>query len=206
VAGPGFPPGPALLFALLYRFVSNPAYILMLNHLILFLLLLAFLKADRLSLANVGWRIPGINGLLKLIGAGLLLGAAMRLLDKFALVKLTDRILALSHVPLIQNGGSGGNSPLWAWIVASTLFAGVVEESIYRGYALSGFRRRIHPVWAVVISSLAFGLLHFGLGVEDMLDSALFGAVLAILFVRWPSVWPLAVAHAVANLLELTGH
>jgi membrane protease YdiL (CAAX protease family) len=193
------------LFAILYHPFPYPVYILMLNHSILFLLLLAFLKADDLSLADIGWRIPGAAGLFKLIAAGLLLGVAMRVLDRLVLVKLSDRILGLFRVSVSPESG-GENSPLWAWILVVTLFAGVVEESIFRGYVLSGFRCRLHPAWAILISSAAFGLFHFGLGVENMLDAVLFGAVLGAIFSRWPSVWPLALAHAIANLMELIGH
>ncbi len=45
-------------------------------------------------------------------------------------------------------------------LIVDTALIGVAEEGMFRGILLGGLVRKIHPVWAILISSLFFSMLH----------------------------------------------
>lgn len=83
--------------------------------------------------------------------------------------------------------------------MAATLLV-FVEESIYRGYALPFFEDRWGTLGAVLVTSAAFGLLHWGNGPEAIVVTAALGALLAGIFVWRRNLMAGTVAHALYNL------
>lgn len=77
----------------------------------------------------------------------------------------------------------------------------VVEELFFRGLVLRSFERRFGTVWAVVGSSLVFGLFHFQLIQFPAL--ALFGAVAALLTVATQRLGPAIFAHMAFNAVTV---
>ena len=75
--------------------------------------------------------------------------------------------------------------------------APIAEELFFRGLVLRSVEKSIGTVWAVVISSIAFGLTHF----EGIQTPALcaFGVVLALLVVRTGRLGTAVVAHMAFN-------
>jgi membrane protease YdiL (CAAX protease family) len=55
----------------------------------------------------------------------------------------------------------------------------------------------------IVFSSVLFGLGHFYQGIYGIVQTALFGAVLAALTLRWGTLWPAIFAHAAVNMLSV---
>jgi len=78
--------------------------------------------------------------------------------------------------------------------VAAPLF----EELFYRGLWLRAVERRWGTGWAVVTSSLVFGLIHFQ--VYDLPALIGFGLVVAVLTVRTGRLGPAIWAHVAFNL------
>ena len=78
--------------------------------------------------------------------------------------------------------------------VAAPLF----EELFYRGLWLRAVERRWGSAWAVISSSLIFGLIHFQL--YDLPALIGFGLVVAILTVRTGRLGPAIWAHVAFNL------
>ncbi|MBA2438666.1 MAG: CPBP family intramembrane metalloprotease [Acidimicrobiia bacterium] len=78
--------------------------------------------------------------------------------------------------------------------VAAPLF----EELFYRGLWLRAVERRWGTGWAVVTSSLVFGLIHFQ--VYDLPALIGFGLVVAVLAVRTGRLGPAIWAHVAFNL------
>ena len=93
-------------------------------------------------------------------------------------------------------------------ILIAVVGAPLVEELFFRGLLLRSIEKRLGPVWAIVGSSVLFGLAH----PQDlpakaqaliMVSLAVFGVVLATLAVKTRRLGPGIVAHATFNLISL---
>lgn len=87
---------------------------------------------------------------------------------------------------------------LAVFLVAPT--AAFCEELLYRGFL---FTRLLDwsgsATWALVISSLGFGLAHAYQGVHGMVRAAVLGALLTVPLVRTGSIYPAIAAHFVID-------
>lgn len=179
-------------------------YLVTVNHLVLFGLLLLFLRRGGLGLRDIGWELPGGSwqaASLEL-AIGLAVGAAIYWVQTGALEPLIHWLKAAGEVGDTRFRGASLRSGVVAF-VAGTLIAGVVEESVWRGYAIRRFARRWSVGTAVAVSSVLFGLLHWGLGWEGIVITGVNGALLAGLFVWRKALLAPAVAHATVNALVL---
>ena len=88
------------------------------------------------------------------------------------------------------------------------VLAPLVEELFFRGLLLRSLVRRFGPTTAVVVSAACFGIAHFTPGTVGSfvaLFAALsgFGAVLAVLVLRYDRLGPALVAHAAFNAVTM---
>jgi membrane protease YdiL (CAAX protease family) len=97
------------------------------------------------------------------------------------------------------SGNPGGTILL---VVITVLMAPVVEELFFRGLVLRSGERRWGIGWAVVFSSVLFGLTHFEL--LQLPPLILFGLVAALLTVRTGRLGPAIWAHVGFNALAVT--
>ncbi|MEC0300970.1 CPBP family intramembrane glutamic endopeptidase [Peribacillus frigoritolerans] len=77
-----------------------------------------------------------------------------------------------------------------------------LEEVIWRGIMLSSLKRNVSTFYAVVITSIGFGLLHISIGIPVII-SLLFsfgGLFYAIVVLKAKSIYPSIVFHIVINL------
>jgi len=75
--------------------------------------------------------------------------------------------------------------------------AGFCEEMLYRGYLLSELTRLSHSLLlAMVISSVAFGVLHCGQGSARVIHISIFGVLLAFPVIALGSLYPSIALHA----------
>lgn len=96
-----------------------------------------------------------------------------------------------------------GHAP-FAAVVATMLFVGFYEEVLARGFLLKRCQGLLGGHWGPVLMSAAlFGLGHFYQGMLGMLQTALMGIVFASLALKWQTLWPLILAHALLNTLSL---
>lgn len=80
--------------------------------------------------------------------------------------------------------------------------AGVVEELLYRGFALWALSLWM-PLWlAVLLSSLAFGLAHGYQGAGGMLRTGALGLVFALMFLASGSIWVPIVLHVLVDVVQ----
>ncbi len=91
----------------------------------------------------------------------------------------------------------------WPGLIVMTLVAGVAapfaEEVAFRGLFFPWLRERIGLIAGVAISALAFASLH---GVPQLIPSlAIIGAVLAVLYHRCGSLYPVMLAHGLFNAI-----
>ncbi len=176
--------------------------ILALNHSLLALVLWRFLKADGLGLEYLGWnpekhrRNPWVE-----VGVGLAFGVALAVvLDAYVGPLLRGDPVGLGGM-LGRTSTVGANTLLS--LAVSVGFGGVVEESLYRGYGQRALTGRLGPAAAIVVTSLAFGPLHFGLGFNSVIRAILYGVGVGSLM-RWRgSLLASGVAHGTTNALTV---
>lgn len=64
-----------------------------------------------------------------------------------------------AYGPLAEMALTPGLQQL-VWIIAALMVAPIVEECLFRGILYGGYRRSLGPVWAAVLSTLIFWMLH----------------------------------------------
>ena len=83
-----------------------------------------------------------------------------------------------------------------------SITAGIVEEVIYRGFAL-WYLAQFMPLWAgVLVSSVFFGLGHSYQGLSGSIRTGLVGLAAALLYVVSGSIWLPIVGHALLDILQ----
>lgn len=94
--------------------------------------------------------------------------------------------------------------PLWL-ILFAVLTAGVVEEALYRGYAIERFRWISGSYWwAAAISLVIFGLVHLPFWGRGALVWSFFaGGVFTVLYLRRHDLLACMLAHTICDLKAL---
>jgi membrane protease YdiL (CAAX protease family) len=90
-------------------------------------------------------------------------------------------------------------------MVYTALTAGVTEELIFRGYLLPRLEMLLKNSYlAILISSLIFGLAHYGYGtIQNMLDPFVIGLVLATYYWRYRNIKVTIIFHFLWDLVGL---
>jgi membrane protease YdiL (CAAX protease family) len=90
----------------------------------------------------------------------------------------------------------------WVWYVPLALSAGLCEEFLYRGYALTVLSTLTGSLAVgVIVSTAAFGLAHAYQGRRGVIGTTIFGFFFALVFVYWGSLWPCIAGHALQDLI-----
>jgi membrane protease YdiL (CAAX protease family) len=155
---------------------------------------------------GVGWGSPGPTAMglgggvgLGVIGVALALtAAAVALL--FA-VRAGESRLGWSETPLLLEllPRTRAEKTLFGGL---SFVAGFGEEIAYRGFALAWVSSILgSPSAAVIVTSLAFGLLHAYQGVAGVVRTGLLGGLFGISVVTTGSLWPAILAHTAVDLL-----
>jgi membrane protease YdiL (CAAX protease family) len=107
----------------------------------------------------------------------------------------------LGGMPAITN-------PAWNWIdlTFGLFMVGILEELIFRGYMHTFISRYTKNSFAiVVISAVAFGLIHWSLGLHGVLITSTIGAVFMIAYLRTRSLPAIMLAHFAVNFIDFAG-
>lgn len=109
---------------------------------------------------------------------------------------LGDYVPAGSVLPTVSGS-------LGLFFIANVILAPLVEETLYRGYAIPLLTAHVGAVEAVVITCLLFGVLHWPGGIWYMLlTGGVAGGAFAGLFLWRDGIVAPLVAHATLNLIE----
>ena len=120
----------------------------------------------------------------------------MLVLDQFPALKQ----LLQEYAPLAGTLQSdAGRSP--AFLILLAVLPALCEELAFRGFLLTGLRRRFRPWAAVLLSSFLYAL--FQMNVFQFATAFVLGVVLALVALRSGSVGPAIVFHLVYNLSTL---
>ena len=142
-------------------------------------------------------------------------------LERFGLCKPTASVKAfLFYIPLLVITSKN----LWGGVamhydaagtvcfIVKMLCVGFLEELIFRGFLFKAMSRDSIK-WAVVVSSVTFGLGHIinlingsGMGLAENLAQIFFAVLIGFLYViifwRGGSLWPCVISHGVFNSLS----
>ena len=79
----------------------------------------------------------------------------------------------------------------------------LLEEVLWRGYLISYATDVLNmPVqYAIVISSVAFGMNHIAYGLANMLSKTLLGVILSLMYLASGSLLPCILCHQIFNLM-----
>ena len=99
-------------------------------------------------------------------------------------------------------------SPVWNSVdlTVGLLVVGIFEELIFRGFMHTFISRYTENSFAiVVISSVAFGLIHWSLGLYVVLITSTIGAVFMIAYLRTRSLPAIMFAHSAIDFIDFAG-
>ena len=111
-------------------------------------------------------------------------------------------IFGIHEVPT-DIGVDWGSGPvaLGLVIISTVIIAPIAEELMFRGYLLDSIRK-MHGDWfAVVISALLFGIVHFEPYTIGM--AAIGGLIYGYVRVKTGSLWPSIIGHMIWNGIAL---
>ena len=78
----------------------------------------------------------------------------------------------------------------------------VFEEVLETGYFIHSLQR--FGMWPAVLASALFrGLFHLQFGINAVLSTFVLGLIFAFAYWRWRQLWPLIIAHSLADMLAL---
>lgn len=117
-------------------------------------------------------------------------------------------VVGLAAVALMAvAGGVGwerdvGSAAAWLAVLVASLWTfllpAAAEEALFRGYPLQALAEGWGPGWAIVVTSIVFGLAHLpnpAVTVVGALNVAAAGAFLGVLYLRTGSLWWATGAH-----------
>jgi len=93
----------------------------------------------------------------------------------------------------------------WRWfdLTAGLMVTAVVEELVFRAYLYSFLRRLTdRALHIILISALAFGLIHWSLGFHHVIATSVIGGIYMLLYIRTRSLPALVFAHYTVNFIE----
>src|SRR5690606_14507151 len=128
----------------------------------------------------------------------------VNLLLTLAVIALSPDTLA-EHIAGLESlaGGLTVDTPLAA-MFPLLLLVGFYEEIVARGLLLTRARQLVGGFWPpALISAVLFALGHFYQGAYGVVQTALFGLVLAVFTLRWGTLWPAGLAHATTHMLSV---
>ena len=91
----------------------------------------------------------------------------------------------------------------WSQIVLISILAGVGEEMLLRALIQTWLHHHLHPVFAILIASLIFGLLHY-MNFTYVVVTFVGGLILGVAFYLSGSLILVMVAHAVYDICAFT--
>jgi membrane protease YdiL (CAAX protease family) len=190
-------PLPAHFSELVWRIVRNKIIVLI----VIFLLLR--LEGERFhALGLSGQKWP------RHLGVGLLFGLIMFLALNVALSSVMASLLPRSaaHGPSILTFFKEPAN-LVAWLPIGIFGGGVVEE-LQRIFIFTRFEKwlgRPGLILGIVLSSVMFGFGHLYQGLGIAISTAVSGALLALVYLRWRSALEPITAHALSDVLAMLG-
>ena len=152
--------------------------------------------------ADLGFVTPGGNSFL--IGAGVVVAMSALLIHNWRnAIGMNDAIRDRQKASLgkLVHFLPHSNRD-FRHFVGVSITAGIVEETLYRGFAF-WYLTQIMPLWAaVIVSALAFGIGHSYQGIGGIARVTLIGLAFGVFYVFTGSIWLPMLAHAILDILQ----
>ena len=168
------------------------------------LVCLAVLMARFVPEVKAAWLLPDPSKAFSDITIGLLAGVLLAISYIYWLAPLLE-ILQRTFGDFVPPGSvlPTVSSSIGLFFIANVLLAPLVEETLYRGIAIPLLTTHLGLLWAVVLTCVFFGLLHWAGGFWYMLlTGVVAGGAFAGLFCWRGSVLAPFVAHLALNIIE----
>ena len=174
-------------------------------HLLLGVLVcLAVLMTRFVPEVKAAWLLPDISKAFSDIAVGLLAGALLAIAYIYWLAPLLET-LQRTFGDFVPPGSvlPTVSSSIVLFFIANVLLAPLVEETLYRGIAIPLLTTHLGSLWAVVLTCVFFGLLHWAGGFWYMLLTGVVagGAFAGLFYWRGGVLAPFA-AHLALNIIE----
>ena len=165
-----------------------------------FLAVLWLIYGERMRASEFGLTTQAIPSFIAVFLIAALLGTVIDQ-NGYPLIAKLPGYRPFGGMPAITN-------PAWDWIdlTFGLLMVGIFEELVFRGYMhtfISRYTNRSFVI--VVISSVAFGLIHWSLGLHAVVVSSIIGAVFRMAYLRTRSLLALMFAHFAVNFIDFAG-
>lgn len=162
-------------------------FILMANHAVLAIGCVFALKFQKIPIAQLGIARPWKFGALGIVLGGLLFGLQ-------ALITLP----LLNRFQLFEYWSGFPGIP---FVLSATLFAGLIEELIFRGYGTVLLEKyEFGPMAIWFVTTIAFSAIHYGQGPAGIINAAVMGGILGFVYLSVRNL-PLVISgHLFGNL------
>ena len=182
-------------------FISNWRWWLFIDYIFVrlfpFILICRMLLRNRVSPEAMGIGPQSMLSSIVVYIAGTL-AAILILQNKFFILNGIPGYQPLGVIPKIFHAD-------WRWfdLTAGLMVAGLVEELVFRAYLYSFLRRFTdRSLHIVLISAVAFGLIHWSLGFHHVIATSVIGGIYMLLYIRTRSLPALVFAHYTVNFIE----
>lgn len=179
-------------------------YILVITLGLSFLVLLKNMQSNNITFHEIGWQLNEGQTWVKEALLGVLVGAPLGVLYIYVLSPLLTTVQRAvgDYVPPEEILSSLGSSVL-PFFIANVILAPIIEENIFRGFALSQLRKHFSPPITFIFSCLVFGLFHWGGGFwYIVLVGTVAGGVFAGLYMWRRNIVSAFAAHLALNIVE----
>ncbi|ELY4673381.1 CPBP family intramembrane metalloprotease [Cronobacter muytjensii] len=97
------------------------------------------------------------------------------------------------------------HTPAWfaQFAIANIFFVSLAEEALFRGYLQQRLTQLVHPVAALLITSIAFGLMHYAGGVLLIVFASLSGIIYGMAWMWSGRLWVATLFHFGLNCIHL---
>jgi len=121
--------------------------------------------------------------------------------NAYKLIAKLPGYLQLGTMPMIK-------STTWNWadLTIGLLLVGIFEELVFRGFMCTYLRTYTRNRFVIVlISSIAFGFIHWSSGLHVVLVTSIIGAVFMIAYLKTRSLPAIMLAHFAVNFIDYAG-
>ena len=87
------------------------------------------------------------------------------------------------------------------FVFGSTIIAPIYEELLFRGILFPKLLQKTNLIWAIVLSSLVFAILHFHL--SALLPLFVLSIILSFTYLYTSTIWACISLHALFNLISI---
>lgn len=168
------------------------------------LVCLAFFMTSFANQVKAAWQLPDLRKSFADVTLGLMAGVLLAILYLNWLAPLLET-LQRTFGDFVPPGAvlPAVSSSIGLFFIANVLLAPLVEETLYRGIAIPLLTTHLGVGWAVVLSCVLFGLLHWAGGLWYMLLTGVVagGAFAGLYYWRAGILAPFA-AHLALNITE----